>query len=733
MTAVVVTNILCSTGRSAIFSGRTDDGGLLRVIVDEPVTPAVGDVYEVAGEQEFIREHGRTVAQVRCRTLVRVRSSGTLIMPWLMQIAGVGSTRAKRLWESFGHNLLDTLLDPEKVDDLALALDPERPALARKLAEAVHAAMVTKQAEDDHGHSEALFRLRLEALGITDKAAVRRLWRMLGSAEAEQKVMAYPYMLAALLPWSQADHIGQRVLRERRVQDALVHPERLAGMCDAVVRSLLKVGDTAWTVEQVLKSLCRMGCDRDQAWIAATAGHQHGALVEGREGLLRAPGAAWMEDQISARFARMATGQEVTEVSLPDDLEVAVSRAEALVGMQLHPEQRAAVIAVIGKDLAVLQGGAGTGKTATMRVLVRLWEEAGGRVEMACLAGKAALTLSRATGKMARTITRLVSALERREHFREEGRESDLPADWPRLCGRTLLIVDEASMVDLGGWHRLVTLMPVGCRLLMVGDDGQLPPVGIGDLFRALVGDARVASRLTTIHRQGESSGIPAVAALVREGRAPDLNSYVGAGAGVSLLECPPDAVNRTVEAIVDELGGHSSDGNLMICAALRATVAGINQVFAVRRHRGKDTIFAAPNVRVGPGDPVVACRNHYDLGLFNGLLGTVLSVDPSAGCAQILWDGETEAMVVEQSAIGDVDLAYAITCHRAQGSAARRVVVPVERTRLLTRQWLYTAITRAHEQVVLVGSRADLEAALRRQSFRQTGFSLPTHLPVGN
>lgn len=722
---VVVTQILHQAAASAIFTGRTDGGRLVRVLVQGLCHPAVGETYEVAGNEEDRREYGRVVRQISASSVRRTRTSGALIMPWLQALPGVGPTRAKRLWETFGTDLLDVLGDADRIDEIGKALEPTRIHLGRRLAERVHEAAVAKADEDDRAIAEARFRLRLEGLGVTDRQAVDRLWRLIGSVDAEEKFLAAPYMAAALLPWERVDHVGRCVLADRGVEDVDRAPERLVGMCDATVRELLAWGDCAWPLDTILDRLKRKTGDRDLAWHAATLGHQAGAWIDGVDGLLRAPGAAWLEDDLAARFGQMIDGRQPSAIVLPNDLDHALERAEAATGMALHEDQRGALRFLVERDLAVLQGGAGTGKTATMRVLVRLWEDAGGRVELCALSGKAALQLSRSTGRLARTVARLVAALEQRRRLEDEGRGCDLPPDWPSLDARTLLIVDEGSMPDIGSWHRLVSLMPPGCRLLAVGDDGQLPPVGIGAIFHQLVGDARIIARLSKIHRQGDGSSIPLCAAAIRIGALPEIEPYSGQWPGVSIVECgSPATVLDAVERVAVDLGRHHAD-NLMICAALRSTVDQINDRFASRRMSSTPTVLAAPGMRLSAGDPVVCTRNRYDLGLMNGSLGHVIDVSPEDGGALVHWDGDEAPVLMSADALRDVALAYAITAHRAQGSAATRVIVPIETNRIVTRQWLYTAVTRATEQVVLVGSREHLSAALGRTTRRLSGFRL--------
>ena len=162
-----------------------------------------------------------------------------------------------------------------------------------------------------------------------------------------------------------------------------------------------------------------------------------------------------------------------------------------------------------------------------------------------------------------------------------------------------------------------------------------------------------------------------------------------------------------------------------MVVAARRATVDAFNERASLSRREGVTRVARlGPLATVAVGDPVVCTRNRYMDGLFNGLLGRVTDIDP-LGVVHVHWDGERVPRPLDPAAGSDVELAYAITCHRAQGSAAANVIVVVENSPLVTREWLYTAMTRAKETVVLVCDEAELSRAVARRSRRVTGFRL--------
>jgi len=363
------------------------------------------------------------------------------------------------------------------------------------------------------------------------------------------------------------------------------------------------------------------------------------------------------------------------------------------------------------------------------KAICDIWENEGGHLLLCTIAGKAALKLSRSTGRLAMTIARLLAQLRERERLIEQLADPNLHNKrraklTERLVGLadltqvTLVVADEASMIDLASIHALLRYMPAGSRLLLVGDEAQLPPVNFGLLYHRLVEEETMTARLTVVHRQTESSGIPPVAAAIRAGRMPTLAPYAGLGKGVSMLKTALDDLARTVERVWEELGGQ--EAKALIVTATNNGVAGIRGLNKRLHGRHVDQ-FGLAELKgylgewFSVGDPVVFLRNDYAKGLFNGLLGRVISIDCEARSCVVQFDGYDEPHEIGPNNLIDLALAYAITCHRGQGSEAPAVVVPLYRSRVLDRSWLYTAVTRAENQVVLVGSEAVLREAIAR------------------
>jgi exodeoxyribonuclease V alpha subunit len=717
---VIVQRVLSQLERGCIFTATQEDGAAVRVrFQGNDTQPLPGDAFRVTGLLATFKDrHGRTVPQVDSKRMARQALHGHLLAPRLASLPNIGKVRAERLVARYGGDLATTLRDATRLREVAQVLDPAKPALALRIAAQVFAAAASDAAAGRFKTAEVEFLSRLEALGVRESRAASQLWRLLAGDDAYARLLRNPYVAASLMDWPVVDRVGKRLLREAEPgTDLATHPKRLLGALGSVYRDLLLAGDTAAEPERITALLRERGVDPDLCLQHADA--THALRLSGH--LVRVPGAAWLEDRVAT--ALWAIEQQPPSVSLPtgDALRRLVVDAELAAGIALQGEQPAAVERLLALPLAVLQGGAGVGKTTTMRVVATAWEFLGGDVVLAALPGKAALTLSRGASSAARprlayTVARLIQMLERQKaqaddpsRFRPEGDVTFTP--------RTLLVLDEAGMLDTPSIHRLLHLLPQGVRLLFVGDNGQLPPVGFGQVFHDLVEEGSRTIRLTQVLRQKDGSVIPLVAAQVRAGQPLVLPVWQGEAAGVFRLPTAQrQAAQRRLRAA----------GDVLVLAALRATVTAINEDEASDLRTP-----ATPLRRLGPmatvavGDPVIMTVNRYADALFNGLLGRVTSIAGPRVLVQ--WDGEPAPRELPEAAEADIELAFAITCHKAQGSAADAVLVIPERAPMVTRQWLYTAITRSRRLVLIVADDdTPINDAIGRSTIRTTGFNMP-------
>jgi exodeoxyribonuclease V alpha subunit len=716
MTDVVVDSIVSSRDFGTIFAGRLGDGSLVRVKAAGAAmlgVPSVGELWSVDGELR----HTRFGPQISATRAVRALPSGELMIAYLSGcVAGIGPARGRRLWDRF-ENLLPEVLDAGDVAMIAEVMDPERPVLGPRLAGALVEAWKAMAGES---------RLVewLAAVGITDLGLTRRVHRLLG-ADAVRFLQTNPYCLVPLLDWKRVDALGLRLFAEAGHADPSTHPHRLTGAADGVMKDLIGTGSTAVTPDIFRISLGRkLGVAREAPSLdraAALAMEQHAALCS-TGGLLRAPGCAVMEDAIVDRLRRMAA--EPPPVGLR-----ALQVAPADQDDRLSPDQAGAIHRALSARFACLNGGAGVGKTHVTRSVCDAWEAAGGDILLAALAGKAALRLSRSTGRLARTIFRTLRELDEHRTIEDnlaaggldvaEAREAETRLKvLAGITPDTLVILDEASMVDLPSLFGLLRRMPDGASLLLVGDERQLPPVGFGLLFHRFVRDPAVTATLTTVHRQAAGSSIPAIAALLRRRQMPDLPLHgVGAGTeGVTLL--PAAGREAIADHVVSVRETFGAGADVMVVTPVNDTACGV----AGLNRRLHDRYLASRTLQelrgplgdlFSPGEPVMHLTNDYKRALFNGSLGTVRRIDRAERGLIAVFDGEEHVFGPED--LINLALGYAMTCHRAQGSEADHVIVALPESRLLDPSWLYTAITRARRSVVIVGQPKTVGDALAR------------------
>ncbi len=388
--------------------------------------------------------------------------------------------------------------------------------------------------------------------------------------------------------------------------------------------------------------------------------------------------------------------------------------------MHLCAEQREAVEAVEREGVLVITGGPGTGKTTTLKCILRLLDEMGG-VELCAPTGRAAKRMSEATGRTARTIHRLL------EYAGEDGRflrDEHNPLD----CAA--VVVDEMSMVDIFLFRALLRALAPGTRLVMVGDKDQLPSVGAGNVLGDILKSGAVPSvTLTEVFRQAASSMIVRNAHRINRGEYPEIRTrdtdfFLERKES---MRAAVDSVVRLVTARLPRYLGVDPLRGIQVMAPMKRTDAGVYALNAVLQQALNPPEIGKRELRRGEtvfrlGDKVMQVKNDYDLewsrgtehgvGVFNGDIGYIADADAREEMVVVEFD-DGRVATYGLAELEELELAYCMSVHKSQGSEFDCVVLPlVSGPRLLmTRNLLYTAVTRARRMVVVVGREQCMRA----------------------
>ena len=386
---------------------------------------------------------------------------------------------------------------------------------------------------------------------------------------------------------------------------------------------------------------------------------------------------------------------------------------EAEVTLEMGSDQLRALEAVAASKVVVVTGGPGTGKTTVTRQVVALLEASGLRVLLCSPTGRAAKRLAEATGREARTIHRLLEFAPSDGGFR---RDENQPLDVDAL------IVDEGSMIDISLMNSLLRAVPDGARLILVGDVDQLPSVGPGNVMGDIIASGMVAvARLRQIYRQASDSRIVANAHRINEGEWPQMDNRATSDF-FFVEEDDPERVAMKIEDLVARRlpQGRGLDPMRQI-QVLSPMYKGETGALSLNRRLqqrlnagGRAHVIGDRELR--EGDRVMQVRNNYDKGVFNGDLGRIgrLQKGEDEAFAEVVFeDGVVQRY--EFTELEQLTLAYAISIHRSQGSEFPAVVMPLttQHYPMLQRNLLYTAVTRARELFVLVGSKRALQRAI--------------------
>jgi len=704
---VVVKNIL-KAGKygSAIFHAVCEEDKHHKIIGDFkmlPRIPLAGEVWYVDGEWRIHHKYGR---QFHLTKAELKRPSGQLFVKIVTaagRFPGIGAARATALYE----------IHKDKIYELLGKGDPSvfESSLGTCLAN-----VLVNDWKELAGTPEVY--QWLDRRGI-DLSLTDKLIALYGQDTAKM-LEENPYRLLTFTEWHLVEPIA------RSLQISREDPRRLvAGVNEAIFTELKK--HNTWTPHAKFKKIVKdvLNCAPQTAERAMELAEADKAIVNVKDGI-QGLGAWSMETFIIDRIRDMLSGKFAPPQAsrrtalLPTKLKTFFSDFEEKNQIALNAGQKAAVEMALSAPVGILSGGAGVGKTTVLKAICEATEGSGGQMILLALAGRAARRMKEATNREAITIARFLNEVDRGNINLEDG--------------LLTIAIDESSMVGLPLMYRILRRLGPGCRLLLVGDPSQLPPISFGLVFHLLARSPLVPRvELTEIMRQAASTGIPQFSVAIRpdlpagaEKQIPQIREYHGKQDGVFFLECRSDELHSQLLAIATELGqnniGVASFEKIRIITPLKGKTRpdgalAINDMFYKKLAAGRQP------EREGFAlyEPVLWNENDYNLELMNGTLGFVSGVSDKI---EVAWEVGHQIM----DSIGNMERAYAINCHRCQGSQFERVIIPIFENNNLDSAMLYTAVTRSQRQVVLVG---DLEAfrkatmAPSKASLRLTGLQL--------
>ena len=683
----------------SVLCGREE----ITVVGHFPET-AEGSEIEAQGEWVVHPVHGSQFKAQVLKEILPQDAAGILRYLSSGIIKGVRSATAQKIVEAFGADSFDVIEnDLERLASVKGISRPKAREIQRSFAEKFSSRRTIGALIDK---------------GLTQEEAFRAYQFFHENAEEVFEENPYNFVSAGILGFERCDEIN----------DALGCPAqpmmRAESLIEHILRHNIDNGHTCLPRSAVVKTACGyLDCGEDTAQIAVDNDIEQnrvfGEEIDGRD-FLFLPDAYNAEKDIADRISIIAN-YPPQEIELSGAELYAFEKAN---GIEFDSKQRLAVETAVNRGLLILTGGPGTGKTTTVKGIIALLKSRGLEVSLAAPTGRAAKRMTELTGHEAKTIHRLLEV-----EYREGSDKPTFVHNRKNPLDTDAVIVDELSMVDIYLFDALLDAMPLRARLIMVGDRDQLPPVGAGNVLGDLISSGMIpVVELSKIFRQAMQSLIVTNAHRVVGGEMPVLDSNGGDSDFFMLSESVPLAACRKITDLVTRRlpRAYSLDPVAdiqVLCPGKKGEVGSQNINYLLQKllnppQKGKREIRSR-GYTLREGDKVMQIKNNYDIpwfradesgsGVFNGDIGILTRIDLASDIINVRFD-DREAMYSAQN-IAELELAYAMTVHKSQGSEFECVVMPVVATpqKLAYRNLFYTAVTRAKSLIVLVGTEGNV------------------------
>ena len=698
---------ICGTVDTIIFASQDNRFTVLKLSPEKlstqitvtlnGIAPLIGQLLEIEGEwvkhpkfgQQFKATTYKTVAPTEISGIEKFLASGA--------INGIGPAMAKKIVAEFGEKTLEIIA---KSPNELLKV----PGIGKKTAEKISASYL-EQSElteimvwlENHGISNTyagkiFAKYGSFAIDIMEKDIYRLF----------QDIEGIGFLTADKL----AFNLGIQREDKRRIISGIDYA--LMQLCNnghCCIPEMALVDKTAKILQvnnQIIFTILKERID-------------NGSLnteVVGGETLIYPPYLYYAEKKVATRLLQL---QQATEPLSEDNLSLFIKVWEKDNQIQLAQKQKEAIKACLHHGVLVLTGGTGTGKTTVIKGILSILKAQGLKIRLAAPTGRAAKRLSETTGQKALTIHRL---LEANNLAQDDNLQLGFSKDIDDQLDADVIILDEVSMVDIVLMHHFLNAVPDGCRIILVGDTDQLPAVGPGSVLKDIIRSQKIpAIRLDEIFRQAQTSMIIQNAHIINAGRLPDLRKQYSDFVFYELND-DTSITQKILDLCTKDLPHEGFDvlKDVQVLSPMHRFLCGVENLNLMLQEqlnpkKNQDELkYSSQTFRVG--DKVMHIRNNYQKNVFNGDIGFIQDINNE----KLTVDYFDHIVTYEKNELNELTLAYASSVHKSQGSEYKVVIIPLSTSHyiMLQRNLLYTAITRAKQKVIIIGSKKALMTAVQ-------------------